>query len=125
MVVLHNEGTGLRRYWKLKGNAPPTLYINTGNQGPTTLHILMVPTPPSDYASGILSNDRLVSPVPVYNYKYKVDVLDAVPAAATITPPNQKEFGIVRFEEADSSWWPSKCTCLENDGEFCIEPTFA
>jgi hypothetical protein len=57
--------------------------------------------------------------------KHEVDALDAVPAAAIVTPPTQKAFCVVRFEEADSSWWPSKCACLKNDGKFCTKQTFA
>jgi Hint module len=131
MVVLFNAKTNERRYWKIKGKKPPTLYIETGSSGPVTMHILVMPTPPVDYAGGrSLEIDKQISPLPIYTYKYKVDILSAVPSKQTISNPAGKAFGIVEFDSSlAKGWFTSKCSCLDdpenpNSGSLCIDPKF-
>ena len=88
MVVLHNQKTGSRRYWKLKGKNPPTRYINTGSTGPVTMHVLVMPTPSVDYSGArSLSTDQKVTPLPNYGYPYKVDIVTVVPVGKTTSAP--------------------------------------
>jgi hypothetical protein len=131
MVVLHNNQTNERRYWKIKGKTPPTLYIQTGSSGPVTMHLLVMPTPPVDYAGGrSFEIGQLISPLPIYSYKYKVDILNTVPSSQTVSNPAEKSFGIVRFDSSlAKGWFASKCSCLDNpenpnSGSYCIEPKF-
>ena len=131
MAVLHNERTGERRYWKIKGKSPSTLYINTGANGPVTLHILLMPTPPVDYSGGQnLADNVKVIPLPIYSYRYKVDILDSVPNGASASNPASKLYGIVKFDSSTAQgWFSAKCSCLDNpddpdNGFICLDPTF-
>jgi hypothetical protein len=130
-AVLHNDVTGERRYWKIKGKAPPTVYIESGKD-PVTLHILLVPTPPVDYASGRqVETDQFVTPIPVYGYKYKIDILDRVPSSETVSSSVDMEYGIMKFDRpVTPQWWPLRCSCLDDPanagagGKLCLEPRF-
>ncbi|KAI2506870.1 hypothetical protein MHU86_7555 [Fragilaria crotonensis] len=131
MVVLHNERTGLRRYWKIKGKNPSTRYIRTGSNGPVTMHILVMPTPPVDYAGGTsLEIDEKITPLPNYGYKYKVDILKSVPSGKSVSAAALKSFGIVQFDSASSKgWFTKRCACLDDPnhpaaGRICLDPTF-
>jgi hypothetical protein len=131
MAVLHNEATGERRYWKMKGKNPSTLYISTGNSGPVTLHVLLMPTPSVDYsAARNLVYDAMVMPLPIYSYKYKVEVLNAAPTNASLSPPAEKEFGVVKFDSSSAQeWFSVRCSCLDNPenpdtGWICLDPVF-
>ncbi|KAI2506880.1 hypothetical protein MHU86_7565 [Fragilaria crotonensis] len=131
MVVLHNERTGLRQYWKIKGKNPSTRYIKTGSNGPVTMHILVMPTPPVDYSGGrSLEIDEKITPLPNYGYKYKVDILKIVPSGKSVSVPARKSFGIVQFDSSSAKgWFTSDCTCLDdpNDpdgGRLCLDPIF-
>jgi hypothetical protein len=131
MAVLHNERTGERRYWKIKGKSPSTLYINTGANGPVTLHILLMPTPPVDYSGGtVLAGDTKVTPLPIYSYRYKVDILDSLPNGASAANPASKVFGVVKFDSSSAQgWFSAKCSCLDDpndpeNGFICLDPTF-
>lgn len=69
MVVIYNISTGKRRYWKLRGKRTFTMYVDTGNEGPVTLHILLVPTPHTDYAGGRhFESNTFMFPIPIYSY---------------------------------------------------------
>jgi hypothetical protein len=131
IVVLHDNATDERRYWKVKGKDPGTLYIDTGNDGPVTLHVLLLPTPPVDYAGGRnVATDEFVTPVPAYSYEYRVDVLDSVPIGKSVSASAEKEFGIVKFDRsADLAWFSSQCSCLDDPddastGRICVRPVF-
>ena len=131
MVVLHNEATGERRYWKVKGKDPATLYINTGSSGPVTLHVLLLPTPPADYTGGRnLATDQFVTPLPAYSYEYKIEVFDSAPDGASVSASAEKEFGVVKFDHSlDLAWFSAKCSCLDDPddqdrGRLCVRPVF-
>ena len=131
MAVLYNAMSGERRYWKIKGKSPSTLYINTGANGPVTLHILLMPTPPVDYSGGRnVAGDVMVAPLPIYSYRYKVDILDSVPNGASVSNPASKVYGIVKFDSSTAQgWFSAKCSCLDNPddpdfGVVCLDPTF-
>lgn len=132
VVVVHNEKTGKRRYWKLKGKAPPRLGIAVGNEGSVTIHILMVPTPPADYVSGQSKandgSDVMVQPIPIYSYNYSVLITTNNQLNADVVRPEAKmAFGIMQFDKATPGWWPMKCTCLEPPdvkGSRCMNPIF-
>ena len=123
VVVVHNEATGERKYWKMKGIVPPTLHVNVGDDGPVTVYILLVPTPPTDYVAshfftGTADIDNhqyvLLSGVPRYGYRYKVAVSASGPSLGAIpTPPTDKVSGIVKFDDG-SGLWSVKCTCIAN-----------
>ena len=129
IVVMHNEVTNVRRYWKLKGKTPATLYVATGNNGPVTIHILLIPTPPTDYVEAKEISDTgpdLQTTIPIYSYQYSVQVLSSLPSGATLQPEAPKSSnGIVQFEPATAGWWPIRCSCAfpVNSGH-CVSPTF-
>jgi hypothetical protein len=132
IVVMHNEVTDVRRYWKLKGKTPTTIYVDTGNNGPVTIHILVIPTPPTDYVlSTQISENVDLSPdilttIPIYSYKYSVQVLGSLPSGATLQPEASKSAnGMVKFEPATAGWWPIRCSCAfpVSSGQ-CVSPTF-
>jgi len=124
MVVAHNKSSGNRRYWKLKGKNPSKISLEVGNSNSVTVYILLIPTPPSDYVDSEVLQDSGM-PSPTYSYRYKVDVLDSVPASG-VDSPVAKENGIVVFSKATSGWWPIRCTCtvLGNNLSVCPEPNF-
>jgi hypothetical protein len=132
MVVVHNEATGERRYFKMKGKTPSTVYVNTGNNGPVTIHIMLLPTPPTDYVlSGIYSAgnpDVLIkATIPEYSYKYAISILGSLPSGATLsTKATKRDDGIVNFEPATGTgYWDVKCSCaFPVSSGICIEPTF-
>jgi Hint module len=131
VAVLHNPKTKERLYWKLKGKRPPTLYIPTGNNEPLSLHVILTPTPPVDYSGGRnAAIDYFVSPLPIYSYTYKVDIMNSVPIGSSISLPAEKEFGIVKFDTASNDpWFSRKCSCLDdpddnNFGQLCLLPSF-
>ena len=130
VVVVHNEVTGKRKYWKMKGRVPPTLHINVGSKGLVNVYILLLPTPPTDYvASHFETLDEkylMLTGVPHYGYRYKVAVsANQPPLDVILTPPAEKVHGIVKFDEGEG-WWPVQCTCIPNarKGGFsnCFEP---
>jgi hypothetical protein len=130
VVVLHNEDTGERRYWKLKGKAPPMLHIETGSGGPVTIHVLLVPTPPADYVTGMAKrvdgSDGRVEPVPMYSYAYSVGIASEAPNVE-FAPQEALQDGIMKFEPAKPGWWRTECTCLEQPdlvGNRCVRPIF-
>ena len=129
MVVEHNEATGVRRYWKIKGKRPDTLHILVGEDGPVTIHILAVVTPPADYVIAhykLLNNGlRRMSPIPMYSYKYAVSVTTT--PVGTLRHEDPKDFGITRFATATPGFWPTSCTCINNPDQEpleCIRATF-
>ena len=130
VVVLHNEVTGKRRYWKLKGKRPSTLYVDTGIEGPVTVHIVMVPTPPTDYVGGRhFESNSAVSPFPMYSYKYSVKVLTSLPSTGEtmVAEAPKRADGIMEHAAATPGWWPIRCTCIDNittSTSVCISPTF-
>ena len=130
VVVAHNEATGQRRYWKLRGKRPQALSIQIGDEGPETIHILLVVTPPTDYvgASYWDENDFLVrvSPIPVYGYEYSVSVANTGDASQA---PAEKQYGLMRFDSSTAGFWPVECTCIDDPSNpsnpsNCIRPTF-
>lgn len=132
MVVVHNEATGRRRYWKVKGKNPPTIFLNTGNLGPVTIHVLLVPTPPTDYvgARNVVLN-RGINQIPIYSYKYSVAILDSLPTNAMYTAIAAKRSdGIVAFATPTPGWWPIRCSCMFDPSysyqgmKVCVTPTF-
>jgi hypothetical protein len=131
VAVLYNSVTKQRSYWKLKGKSPPTVFLPTGSMASVNLHILLTPTPPVDYSGGRLVRiDDFVSPLPIYSYKYKIDIMDSVPNGSSVNSSAEKEFGIVKFDRASAApWFSSKCSCLDNpndlaSGNLCLLPTF-
>jgi hypothetical protein len=127
MVVIHNNATGKRRYWKLKGKRPSTIYVGTGNEGPVTLHILLVPTPPTDYVGGRhFESNTFMSPIPIYSYKYALTIFSSLPATATLaSEAARKDDGTVAYDASTRSWWPVKCTCIDNPtSKICVSPKF-
>jgi hypothetical protein len=128
VVVTYNELTGKRRYWKLKGKKPSTIYVDTGNEGPVTLHILLVPTPPTDYVGGRhFESNTFMSPIPIYGYKYAVEILDRLPSSNTtlVKEASKKDDGIMMYEASTPGWWPVKCTCIDDPNSgICVDPTF-
>jgi hypothetical protein len=131
LVVLLNRATGERRDWKVKGKDPGKLYIDTGNNGPITLHVLLLPTSPVDYAGGRnLATDKFVMPIPSYSYEFRVNVFDSVPIGESVSASAEKEFGIVKFDQsADLAWFSSRCSCLDDPdnvyiGRICVRPVF-
>jgi len=130
VVIAHNEVTGIRRYWKLKGKKPSTLHITVGESSPLTIYIILVPTPPADYVLGIGrkkdGNDGRMSPIPAYGYKYNVKISEQITAIPN-TPEAEIENGLMKLASATPGWWPVKCTCLENPNapnNRCVRPTF-
>jgi hypothetical protein len=87
MVVIHNPSTAERRYWKLKGKNPDTLVINTGSNGVVNIHLLMIPTPPTDYAGGTnFATNTKMYPIPIYDYQYKISLATAIPSGFELAP---------------------------------------
>ena len=128
MVVAHNPSTGQRRYWKLKGKKPRTLAILTGSTGPVNIHILLVPTPPSDYVGGYHeASATFMHPVPIYSYQYKVTISSSTQSNVVLAPEEPKTNRIVKFSSATEGYWPMRCTCIDDpiDGIFCIDPIFS
>ena len=130
VVMVYNEATGKRRYWKLKGKKPSTLYVHTGIEGPVTVHILMVPTPPTDYVGGRhFESNSAVSPFPIYSYKYSMQISDSLPTNAKLaTEALKREDGIMQHEVATLGWWQIRCTCMDDPSTFsnlCVSPIFA
>jgi hypothetical protein len=131
VIVLHNPKTNERLYWKLKGKRPQTLYLHTGNNDSVSLHIILTPTPPVDYSGGRNAGiDSFVTPLPIYSYAYKVDIMNSVPIESFLSAPAEKEFGIVKFDRASNEpWFSSKCSCLDDPddpdvGRLCLLPSF-
>jgi len=140
VVVAHNEVTGVRRYWKLKGKKPSQLNILSSDDDDdlVTIHVILVPTPPADYVLGHIplergsTNKNKVDPIPAYGYQYKVEICDAIDADANntttnITPEAEKEHGLMKLAPATPGWWPVECTCLEDPttpSNRCVRPTF-
>jgi hypothetical protein len=127
MVVMHNTVTGNRQYWKLKGKRPSTLHIKTGDVGLFTIHILLVPTPPTDYVGATDLDKQVKGTIPIYSYKYSVAILDSMPNGVTSLPreASKRSNGIVYFDLAKPGWWPIRCTCIfEVASGLCVEPTF-
>jgi len=126
MVVAHDGITGARRYWKLKGKNPPKIFLQIGANNPETVYIILIPTPPADYVDSNILRDEGMS-FPVYSYRYKVDILNALPSGRDLIPPASKENdGIVAFDTATPGWWPIRCTCtvLKDDLSECSVPNF-
>jgi hypothetical protein len=127
MVVMHNTVTGSRQYWKLKGKRPSTLHIKTGDVGLFTIHILLVPTPPTDYVGATDLDKEVKGTVPIYSYKYSVTIRDSMPNGVTSLSQevSKRSNGIVAFDKAKPGWWPIRCTCIfEVSSGLCMEPTF-
>ena len=108
MVVAHNVESGERRYWKMKGKNPAEVVIDVGSNGPVTIHVLMIPTPPADYVDSNVLNDNGL-PFPAYSYRYSVRIIGTEPADDS-TLSNDKKNGIVNFEPATPGWWSTRCT---------------
>jgi hypothetical protein len=130
MVVVHNEATGERRYFKMKGKTPATVYFDTGSDGPVTIYILLLPTPPTDYVLSALydaSSGEYTRPtIPEYSYTYAASILGSLPADAALTADaSKRDDGIVNFDPATPGWWPIQCTCaFPVSSSVCIEPSF-
>jgi hypothetical protein len=114
----------------MKGKAPATVYVNTGNNGPVTIHILLLPTPPTDYVLSAEYDDQgepIRTTIPEYSYKYAVSILDSLPEGTTLSGKATKRAdGIVNFAPAlGTGYWSMKCSCAfpVNSG-LCIKPTF-
>lgn len=129
-MIAHNEVTRQHRYWKLKGKNPPTFNTASGDGGPIIIHVLLVPTPPSDYIlakpkSEAVGVPRQVTPVPMYGYHHSVQIIDPRPNVDFADEVN-KEYGIIKFDTATPGSWPVACTCLERVGEglgdICMRP---
>ena len=115
IAVAHNTESGERRYFKAKGKSPDTVHIETN--GPTNIHIILMPSPPTDYIGGIYRRedngyDDLFNPIPVYNYEYQVDIQSAVLSGVSLTAAEEKENGIVKFNPATPGWWPVQCVSV-------------
>lgn len=132
MIVAHNVATGRRRYWKVKGKNPSTIFLNTGSLGPVTIHVILVPTPPTDYVGARnVAQNRGIKQIPIYSYKYSVAILDTLPTDAMYTAPAAKRSdGIVAFATPAPGWWPVRCTCMFDPSltfqgmNVCVTPTF-
>lgn len=128
MVVVHTPSTGERRYWKVKGKTPATVVIGTGSTGPVTIYILLIPTPPTDYAGGrYKATNTFMYPIPIYEYQYKVSVSSSLPSGYVQSPQEPTKNGIVTFAPATKGYWSVNCTCIDDPagvGNACVDPVF-
>eukprot|EP00542_Grammatophora_oceanica_P009312 CAMPEP_0194045284 /NCGR_PEP_ID=MMETSP0009_2-20130614/16644_1 /TAXON_ID=210454 /ORGANISM="Grammatophora oceanica, Strain CCMP 410" /LENGTH=1281 /DNA_ID=CAMNT_0038690103 /DNA_START=137 /DNA_END=3979 /DNA_ORIENTATION=+ len=112
VVVVLNLNTDERSYWKLKGKSPSTLHLSVGSNGPVNVHIMLIPTPPTDYVGShfVTPTGELLgySHIPIYSYSYKVAINEH---NGVTTPPNEEAHGIIKFDNG-SGWWPVECTCI-------------
>jgi hypothetical protein len=89
-----------------------------------------MPTPPVDYSGGQnLATDAKVVPLPIYTYRYKVDILSSLPNGASAATPASKVFGVVKFDSSSAQgWFSAKCSCPDNPndpeyGFICLDRT--
>lgn len=107
----------------MNGKSPTPASVFTGSGGgPVDVHVLLVPTPPGDYVGD--DRDRGTRQIPMYGYRYEVDVSPSSADDAETTPAASR-LGVTAYDPV-SDWFDVRCTCnvLSDDPSNCVVPTF-